>query len=94
MVSGEIISVQAQHHAGRLNNTESRIMKDRYYWMLSPQIFHSINGTFGQREVDLFASRLSTQLSTFMSWRPHPEAMAQWIGLYQSSMVICSIDSR
>ena len=30
--------------------------------------------TFGPLEVDLFASRLTTQLPTFVSWRPDPDA--------------------
>ena len=53
------ISVQAQHLAGRLNNTadaESRDMKDRHDWKLCPQVFQSINNTFRPLEVDLFAS--------------------------------------
>ena len=41
----------------------------------------------GPLEVNLFASRLSTQLPTFVSWRPDPEAMTtdaftmSWSGL-------------
>ena len=73
------ISVQAQHLAGKLNETadeESRVMKDRSDWMLCPEVFQAINHKLGPLEVDLFASRLSTQLPTFVSWRPDPEAMA------------------
>ena len=36
------ISVQAQHLAGKLNETadeESRVMKDRSDWMLCPEVF-------------------------------------------------------
>ena len=39
------ISVQAQHLAGKLNETadeESRVMKDRSDWMLCPQVFQTI----------------------------------------------------
>lgn len=84
------ISVQAQHLAGKLNETadeESRVMKDRSDWMLCPRVFQTINHKLGPLEVDLFASRLSTQLPTFVSWRPDPEAMAtdaftiDWSGL-------------
>ena len=83
-------SVQAQHLAGKLNETadeESRVMKDRSDWMLCPEVFQTINYKLGPLEVDLFASRLSTQIPTFVSWRPDPEAMAtdaftlDWKGL-------------
>ena len=84
------ITVQAQHLAGTLNCTadaESRMMRDRSDWMLCPSIFHTINCILGPLEVDLFASRLTTQLPSFVSWRPDPEAMATdaftiaWTGL-------------
>ena len=73
------ITVQAQHLAGTLNCTadaESRIMRDRSDWMLCPNVFHSINHEFVPLEVDLFASRLTAQLPSSVSWRPDPEAMA------------------
>ena len=73
------ISVQAQHLAGKLNETadeESRVMKYRSDWMLCPEVFQTINNKLGPLEVDLFASRLSTQLPMFVNWRPDPEAMA------------------
>ena len=65
-------SGQTEQHRGR------RIQgyEDRHDWKLCPQVFRSINTTFGPLEVDLFASRLTTQLPTFVSWRPDPEAMA------------------
>jgi hypothetical protein len=84
------ISVQAQHLAGRLNVTadeESRVLKDRSDWMLCPRVFQKINHQLGPLEIDLFASRLSAQLPTFVSWRPDPEAMAtdaftiSWTGM-------------
>ena len=84
------ITVQAQHLAGALNCTadaESRIMRDRSDWMLCPNVFQAINHKLGPLEVDLFASRLTTQLSSFVSWRPDPEAIATdaftvtWTGL-------------
>ena len=51
-------------------------MKDRSDWTLCPRVFQTINHKLGPLEVDLFASRLSTQLPAFVSWRPDPEAMA------------------
>ena len=73
------ITLKAVHLAGKLNVTadkESRVMKDRTDWMLCPKIFHKINQKLGPLQVDLFASRLTTQLPHYASWRPDPEAMA------------------
>ena len=73
------IHLTAQHLPGKDNvraDTESRQMKDRSDWMLNPSIFHSIVGTFPYLEVDLFATRLTSQLPRFFSWRPDPLAEA------------------
>ena len=84
------ISVQAQHLAGKLNaivDEKSREIKDRSEWRLCQRTFQDINYQLGPLEKDLFASRLLTQLPTFVSWRPDPEAMAtdaftiSWSGL-------------
>ena len=45
-------------------------------WQLSRVVFNRINQTWGPLELDLFASRLSAQLSRFVSWRPDPGAEA------------------
>ena len=55
---------------------ESRVMWDRSDWMLNPRIFKKIQRKWGPLEVDMFASRLTTQLKRFFSWRPDPEAEA------------------
>ena len=73
------IHITAQHLPGKLNylaDTESRVMMDRSDWRLNPITFQKIDRLFGPLEVDLFASRLTTQLQTFFSWRPDPYAMA------------------
>ena len=72
------ITLKAVHLAGKLNVTadeESRVMKDRSDWMLCPKIFKKINKEMGPLHVDLFASRLTTQLPCYVSWRPDPAAM-------------------
>ena len=71
------ITLTAEHLPGVLNtiaDEESRVMKDRSDWMLNPQIFCKIQARRGPLEVDMFASRLTTQLERFFSWRPDPEA--------------------
>jgi len=69
----------AEHLPGVLNviaDKKSRVMRDCSDWMLNPRIFYKINQRWGPLEVDLFASRLTTQLQRFFSWRPDPEAKA------------------
>ena len=69
----------AQHIPGvdnQIADSESRELKDRLDWKLSPAVFWTINAIWGPLEVDLFASRLSYQLSRFFSWRPDPLAEA------------------
>ena len=83
------IILEADHIPGKENtvaDSESRVPKDRWDWMLNPELFSLINQRFGPLEVDLFASRISTQLPRFYSWRPDPQAEAidafkqVWVG--------------
>ncbi len=84
------ITVKAQHLPGRLNqvaDSESRTMLDRSDWKLDSRVFQQIHQLWGPMEVDLFASRLTTQCPVFFSWRPDPYAAATdaflqvWTGL-------------
>ena len=73
------ISLVAEHIPGRENtiaDAESRVFRDRWDWQLNPELFARIQQRFGPLEIDLFASRISTQLPRFFSWRPDPEAEA------------------
>ena len=73
------IMLSAQHIPGVTNqvaDAESRVTGGRLDWKLSPRVFQRINATWGPLEVDLFASRLSSQLDRFFSWRPDPMAEA------------------
>ena len=73
------ISLTAQHIPGVTNlvaDTESRTIRDRMDWKLSPGIFDRVNLIFGPLEVDLFASRLTYQLPCYFTWRPDPQAEA------------------
>jgi len=73
------ILLQAQHLPGVLNtiaDKESRIWSDRSEWRLSPILFQKINRLLGPLSTDLFASRLSSQLIVFVSWRPDPLPVA------------------
>ena len=73
------ISLVADHIPGKENivaDTESRVLKDRWDCKLNLDLFRLIQQKFGPLEIDLFASRISTQLPRFFSWRPDPEAEA------------------
>ena len=73
------IHVKVQYLPGVLNiraDRESRVMLDLHDWKLDPLVFAELNQLCGPLEVDLFASRLSTKLPRFYSWRPDPQAEA------------------
>ena len=72
------ITLGAYHLPGALNekaDEESRIMKDRSDWMLCRETFKRIQTQFGPLDIDLFASRLTKQLPTSVSWRPDQQAL-------------------
>ena len=69
----------AEHLPGVKNlaaDSESRTIKDRYNWMLNPQVFRKLNRVMGPLKIDLFASRLTHQVPLYFSWRPDAEAIA------------------
>ena len=73
------ILIEAQYLPGVLNiraDRESRVFLDHHDWNLNPLLFTELNLIWGLLEVDLFASRLSTQLPRFYSWRPDPQSEA------------------
>ena len=73
------ITLSAQYLPGFENvraDFLSQYLTDRTDWHLNPTIFQAINQMWGPLEVDLFATRLTTQLPSFFSWRPDPEAEA------------------
>lgn len=69
-------------------DAESRQFNDRTEWMLDPEIFNLITLKLGNPDIDLFASRLNKQCSSYASWRPDPEAQfvdafsANWSNFY------------
>ena len=84
------VHITAQHLPGVLNSVadaESRKMMDRSDWKLNPVIFQRVVDRYGPIEIDLFASRLTTQCRRYFSWRPDPSAEAtdaflqDWSGL-------------
>ena len=73
------IWVTAAHLPGDENtiaDRRSRTFRDETEWMLNPRIFVELCNIIHRPQVDMFASRLNTQLPTFVSWQPDPEAFA------------------
>ena len=69
------IMISAQQVPGKLNtiaDSESRVFNDSSEWKIDPQ---TISPFLKGCKIDLFASRLSTQLPQYVSWRPDPEAL-------------------
>lgn len=73
------IWITASHLAG-CENTEadalSRKFNDNIEWMLDKSVFEHIVQSYGPLDIDLFASRLNTQLPIYISWMPDPGAYA------------------
>ena len=74
------IWITAVHLAGVLNtdaDLQSRdISKEDIEWQLHPDIFKKIDKLWGPLQIDLFATRVNTQLRDFISWLPDPEAIS------------------
>ena len=51
---------------------EIQSILDQHDWKLEPLIFAELNQAWVPLQIDLFATRLSTQLPRFFSWRPDP----------------------
>ena len=70
------ILITAEHLPGVSNvlaDRESRTFIDSNDWKLQPEI---IQYFLKDREIDLFATRLTNQLKSYVSWRPDPHAVA------------------
>ena len=73
------IFLSAVHIPGKENKTPdnlSRIFSDSSEWKLNEEIFEAVCKTFSTPDIDLFASRINTQLEKCVSWFPDPGALA------------------
>lgn len=70
--------ISAEHVPGVDNaeaDFESRNQKNNLEWMLDKKVFSEILCHFDVHpSIDLFASRINSQLENFVSWKPDPEA--------------------
>ena len=44
-------------------------------WMINKCVFIELVKIFGSLAIDLFALRLNQQVTTFVSWKPDPDAL-------------------
>ena len=69
------ITITAKYLPGLLNvetDTQSRTVRDANKWKLNTRIFQKICKHRGTPDIDLFASRISHQLPTYISWKLDP----------------------
>ena len=69
------ITITAEYLPGLLSeeaDTQSRTVRDASEWKVNPRIFLKIYKYRGTPEIDLFASRISHQLLTYISWKLDP----------------------
>ena len=86
------LTLTAEHLPGVENIEADKLSRqpnqDWGDWQLLPTIFKMILQHTGlDPQIDLFASRLNTQLPKFMSWKPDPEAIAVKLTLSNRSLI-------
>ena len=79
-VSDSSLWLSATHLPG-IQNTEAHFESRKYEihteWKLNESVFHFICGELGfSPTIDLLATRINTQLRTFVSYRPNPNCVA------------------
>ena len=73
------ITLTAEWIPSKLNTIadwESRNVSDSAEWKLCPKVFRLICHKMGNPGVDLFASRISHQISRYFSWKADPDCLA------------------
>ncbi len=98
------IWISAVHIPGHLNveaDAESRdTSQEDKEWMLNPRYFQTINEKWGPFDIDLFATRINTQIEKFISWMADPECFLvnafsfSWTGINGYAFPPFSLISR
>ncbi|XP_053390088.1 uncharacterized protein LOC128553009 [Mercenaria mercenaria] len=72
------IWLPATHIPGIQNeaDSDSRAFNENVEWKIDKDIFTKITVMFGKPQIDMFASRMNTQLPRFVSWKSYPDAEA------------------
>jgi hypothetical protein len=71
------ITLRAQYLPGEENSDADRLSRwenDKTDWQLNKEIFLQLENQWGPLSIDLFATRLNTQLPRFATWAFDPEA--------------------
>ena len=82
---GNLIAITVEYLPRKLNtlaDKESR-KKDSSEWKVNPRIFQKLCYARGCQEIDLFATRLTTQLKAYFSWRT--DHLSQGADAFQQS---------
>ena len=72
------IWLSAEHLPGSKNvlaDEQSRVFDDTTEWMINRCVFLELVKIFSRPAIDLFASRLNKQVTTFVSWKPDPNTL-------------------
>lgn len=72
------IFLSAEHLPGSTNvlaDKASRVFDDNTEWSLDSSVYDQVLQEFGPFSIDLFASRLNTKHSMYVSWKPDPSAL-------------------
>ena len=79
MVCNNNFFISAAHIPGKHNIEADKFSKksdNNTEWQLNPKIFIQFTNKIGCPEIDLFATRINTQLQNYVSWSCEPEAKA------------------
>ena len=72
------VILSAEYILGSLNVTADLASREKDFnkeWRLMPTVFNDICRVYGVPTIDLFATRINTQLPLFYSWKPDPDAL-------------------
>ena len=94
------VSANYVHTSENIADVESRKFNDNIEWMFNENIFKLLIEIWGTPDIDLFATRLNTQLSTYSSWKPDPGCKfidaftVSWSSLFSSIFAPFSLLGR
>ena len=72
------LTLSISHLLGKLNAEVDRgvFHNSNTEWSLAPSVFNELTATWGEPDIDMFASRLNYKLSQYVAWKPDPGAIA------------------
>ena len=72
------LTLSISHLLGKLNAEVDRgvFHNSNTEWSLAPSVFNELTATWGEPDIDMFASRLNYKVSQYVAWKPDPGAIA------------------